>query len=1269
MGPEALLQPACELSYVVARDGAEADPPVEAPATMGEYLYLTDLPSAALTVARKAIEDDPAFRRRVAEEATEDDIGRAGYLWLHRPIGWAAEFEDLTAEADVGSVETVPAIGEEQPFENEVSLGNFSADFAFERDIQVGVAAGDGGALVGMETINNGENGSEFSLAGQPAGRSEANAIEDELSSLRGLVDRLSSERKAVSSSARRNEQDLETAKNQPSVFDTDVYTLQSELDAARGELDSARTERDTAVRQHSESLTRQLELEKELERSREMRAEIEREHADADAGMVEIRENLARAEASLVNAEGERDELASQMKKATKENNEVSASLAKLTEESTATTKALESANAALKSDVDGLRSGSDELTSKLKGVEVDLDDVRSKLAQSTHQATEAKALVDALTEEKIDLASRLADTESMLETTRTQLAAVKSDAEAVTADLSNVKAHRDGLSTQVDELHGSLTEALNNLAKVRATSDADRAALKDVRAERDLLRVRVGSLEQIETGLEAKLANLEKERDAFSTKIDQTKNDLIDSERQVREVAEQKTALTETLTELEQRERAVTVERDDLKRDIERLQSKTKELEAARDDLNRQVEQLTEENSSIQSQVVDADRLRGEAAEAQGHALSELAQRLSLVENERSGFSTELSDTQAQLAEAVAALESAQTALADAQVQQREQARFVDTAPAEAEERPADAGSGKLVDTGAKVESDSGVAVDALASVEPSPTGQSEMIDPTATIDMPAGPVANESNPPSLIDSPPPPPAPVVDDQPPPPPPPLVAPGRFDGPASSRPDMLTEDLDEPEEATRPSKRHVWGLGPLLRGDGNSRKNSDSESDASSPARGEGARPFGADTDDVDADGAADLSVPTLDGPDPDAPSPDVPSLGAFGVDAPDLDAPSLDAFGLDTLDLDADAAVEGVEVDVADGLIADVVNADRLEPVAELTGDVEPEADDEIDDIAAAVAKVARGLPDDDVDVPNEEIDSISSELADVLADDEAEDDEDLDEISSLISKTVTDFDPTSLERPNFDEEPSLRSEPEGDKPKGLSGSGGRRVFGGRHDAWDGDDADAGDSEDSDLGDELAEADATSPLALGDSPSLGLALPGALKADDDDDASGDAAPPKNVSGRRQLEVPDELLHDEVEFARHVVSSPDVVLLIDGDSVAKMGWPSLPVAQQRDALVSYLADLSATSGAAPDVVFDGRIGEEESLPASRAVRIRLSTPPTEPAAALDELVDAYPEQWPIAIVTDDEELGRSAVERGAIVMSNGQLLDLFIAD
>ncbi len=80
MGPEALLRAACELAYVVARNGAEEEPPVEPPAAMRSFLYVADLSDRALTVAQHAIEDDPAFRRRVADRADDGLVGPAGML-------------------------------------------------------------------------------------------------------------------------------------------------------------------------------------------------------------------------------------------------------------------------------------------------------------------------------------------------------------------------------------------------------------------------------------------------------------------------------------------------------------------------------------------------------------------------------------------------------------------------------------------------------------------------------------------------------------------------------------------------------------------------------------------------------------------------------------------------------------------------------------------------------------------------------------------------------------------------------------------------------------------------------------------------------------------------------------------------------------------------------------------------------------------------------------------------------------------------------------
>ena len=275
MGSEVLLQSACELSYEIARDGVEADPPIDPPAAMRTFLYVADLPDRALAVAQQAIEDDPAFRRRVAEQAGEDDVGRAGYLWLHRPIGWAAEFEELSSSeqvddfaANTGDFEPAAAashsldytieelardglgdgdaaiddgvrVAEPDRESNTDLFGDSNGDLDYDAEpgsgAEVEVPAGAASALGfgSIDAFSNGDGGLDLSLGAEPTGRTEANAIEDELSSLRGLVDRLSSERKAVSTSVRRVEAEVETSKHQPSMFDSDIYSLQSELDAA----------------------------------------------------------------------------------------------------------------------------------------------------------------------------------------------------------------------------------------------------------------------------------------------------------------------------------------------------------------------------------------------------------------------------------------------------------------------------------------------------------------------------------------------------------------------------------------------------------------------------------------------------------------------------------------------------------------------------------------------------------------------------------------------------------------------------------------------------------------------------------------------------------------------------------------------------------------------------------------------------------------------------------------------------------------------------
>lgn len=1218
MGSEELLKPACELSYAVARDGAEAKPAMEPPAAMRSFLYVAQLPGRALSVAQQAIEEDPSFRRRVAERATESEVGRAGFLWLNRPIGWAAEFEELSMgngssggddngkdEADVHDAESDElswaSIEATEDDEREavaaVNLDDdlYAEDYAENEGSEDGrladqpVAVSAGGSFGSIDVFGTGDLPT---AAPAPRGRSEANAIEDELMSLRGLVDRLSNERKAVSSSVRQAEQDMAKAKFQPSVFESDVYSLQSELDGARSEVDAARRERDNAIRQHSESLTRQLELERELDRARELRAQIEREHAEADASIVDIKESLARTEASLNTVQADRDELSELLAGTRTENEDLKLQVQRLTDMGASQTKALEAQYKALQTESDALRNDKDTLASRLAAAETELDNTKAQLGQIGNQAAEAKSLVDALTEEKIDLASRLADTEAMLETTRAQLAAVKADAEAVSADLSNIRAHRDGLATQVDELHGSLTDALGDLARVRETSDADRAALKEVRAERDLLRVRVGSLEQIEKGLEAKMANLAAERDAFALRTDQTKAELADRERQFNALETERAGLAADLAAIQESHASTEAERDVLREDIGSLTSRATELELARDGLAVQVEQLTEENLAIQAQMVDKDRQQQEAADNQGRALSELAHRLAMVENDRNRMETDLQQTEAQLAEALdavgKAMETAEKAKSQLAALEANQpagiAALADRAaspgPASARTAPATLPAGLPVAPAA----DNAVGADAAAGPVPAeavPSLLGGLADPAPSlfdepdsdgltvVDVPAGP-AEPAQAGSLM----------MEAWPPPPGPPSAAVPPAGAPSDNLqgPGIAGSPTSAPVGDER-APRRIWGLGGRFR------------NEADDPDR---------------ADRGHELEAP----------------VGLGG----DLASPADTGFAV-------------------------VAPVEQLPPPPAVSGPLSSEP----------VAAVSGGLisPPPAVADHEDDLDSISSELSMAVGEASvapASDDEDLDEISKLIKQTVTDFDPSSLQ--SHDANGGADSEP---KRRGFS----RRLFRTGEQEGVAESSPLNTPPPSVFGDDVrlpgSGVDPDQTLVVKGGPLDGPEVVFDRGAGVVDALGGSPRP-----GRRQIDIPAEL-DDEVELARHVVSSPDVVLLVDGDSVAKMGWPSLPVAQQRDALVSYLADLSSSTGASPDVVFDGRIGEEESLPASRAVRIRLSTPPTEPVAALDELVDAYPEQWPIAVVTDDDDLARSARDRGAAVLNNGQLLDLFI--
>lgn len=83
----------------MARRGLTEDPPLAPPAGLRPFLTFTRLSPAVLQAVARVVDSDETFRARVAKEVDEDVVGRAGWLWLHRPDGYLDDLDALEHDA------------------------------------------------------------------------------------------------------------------------------------------------------------------------------------------------------------------------------------------------------------------------------------------------------------------------------------------------------------------------------------------------------------------------------------------------------------------------------------------------------------------------------------------------------------------------------------------------------------------------------------------------------------------------------------------------------------------------------------------------------------------------------------------------------------------------------------------------------------------------------------------------------------------------------------------------------------------------------------------------------------------------------------------------------------------------------------------------------------------------------------------------------------------------------------------------------------------
>jgi predicted RNA-binding protein with PIN domain len=155
---------------------------------------------------------------------------------------------------------------------------------------------------------------------------------------------------------------------------------------------------------------------------------------------------------------------------------------------------------------------------------------------------------------------------------------------------------------------------------------------------------------------------------------------------------------------------------------------------------------------------------------------------------------------------------------------------------------------------------------------------------------------------------------------------------------------------------------------------------------------------------------------------------------------------------------------------------------------------------------------------------------------------------------------------------------------------------------------------------------------------------------------------SAGSREPARRTARRTPLAIPGGLFGDSSEAAAHLLRQRDVTLVVDGYNVAKLGWPDLELAEQRERLLDVLEDLVRRIGTRTVVVFDGA---DVACPPSgrRLLRVKFTPAGVLADDEIRSLVAVLPPERPVVVVTNDQEIVRDVRGAGANTLASEQLL------
>jgi predicted RNA-binding protein with PIN domain len=143
-----------------------------------------------------------------------------------------------------------------------------------------------------------------------------------------------------------------------------------------------------------------------------------------------------------------------------------------------------------------------------------------------------------------------------------------------------------------------------------------------------------------------------------------------------------------------------------------------------------------------------------------------------------------------------------------------------------------------------------------------------------------------------------------------------------------------------------------------------------------------------------------------------------------------------------------------------------------------------------------------------------------------------------------------------------------------------------------------------------------------------------------------------GGPRPADLVAGARTSQFGTKI--DSITGLDALLVVPTLHLVVDGYNVSKTGYPELPLADQRNRLITQLGALAARTRVEVTVVFDGAGVMAAPPRGARGVRVLFSDPGVLADDVIRSIVAAEPHGRPVAVATSDRAVVTSIRASGA---------------